>query len=74
MAGVVGQHRRDQLLPAIFYLSDFRHVSHGAAGIEIGKNGNLAGLAEDIGALRHEMHAAKDDVFAARLRCFLSSL
>ncbi len=54
-----------QVLPAIFDLADFGHVCHGAAGVEIGKDRDLAAMAENVGALRHEVHAAKYDVLAA---------
>src|SRR5205807_8670312 len=30
----------------------------------VGENGHLAGTAEDVGAFRHEIHAAEDDVLA----------
>src|SRR5205807_6616983 len=31
---------------------------------QVGENGHLAGTAEDVGAFRHEIHAAEDDVLA----------
>ena len=65
-AGIIGQTGGNQLLPAIFYLRDFRHIGHGASGVEIRQNGDLSGAAEDVGTLRHEMHAAENDVFPIR--------
>src|SRR6185437_9229440 len=61
-----GQTCSDQVLPAIFHLSDFSHVGHGAAGIKIGKYRDLARVREDVSTLGHEMHTAENDVFAAR--------
>ena len=61
---IIGNARAHQLLPAVFDLRNFRHVGHGASGIEIWKDDNLAGAGEYIGALGHEMHAAKNNVFA----------
>src|SRR5207237_10750285 len=61
---IVGQAGGDQLLPAVFHLTDFRHVSHGTAGVEIGQNNLLVGAAEHIGAFRHNMHAETPDVVA----------
>src|SRR5439155_25578127 len=51
--------------PAVFPLRDLRHVSHGASGIEIRKDGCLPRPSENVGALRHEVHPAKDNIFAA---------
>ena len=62
---------RNELLPAIFHLGDFRHVGHGAAGVEIRQDRHLPGAAQDVGAFRHEMHAAEDDVFASGMRGLL---
>jgi len=49
--------------PAGFDLGDFRHVGHGAAGVKVGQDDLLAGVAEHIGALRHEVYAAENNVF-----------
>ena len=46
-------------------MSNFGHVGHRAAGIEIGQNRYLAGVSENVGAFGHKMHATKDDIFAA---------
>ncbi len=51
-----------QSLPALLDLADLRHVGHGAAGVQIGEDHLLAVAREHVGALRHEMHAAEDDV------------
>ena len=48
-----------------FDLTDLSHVCHGASGIEIRKDGCLPGPGENVGTLRHEVHAAKDNIFAA---------
>src|SRR5438067_4510257 len=63
-----------QLLPAVFYLADFSHVSHRAPCIEVRQNHLLIRSREDICAFRHEMHAAKDDVTSIRLRGNLGKL
>ena len=68
VALVVGEPELHELLPGIFDLADLRHVGHGAAGVEIGKQHRLSGTRQDVGALRHEMHAAEDDVAAFGLR------
>ncbi len=65
LAFVCGQASADQLIPAVFDLGDVGHVGHGASGVEVGKNGDLAGPAEHVGAFGHEVHAAEDDVLAA---------
>ena len=67
-AFIVGEAEIHELLPGIFHLADLGHVGHGAAGIEVGKNHGLTGTREDVGAFRHEVHAAKDDVAASGLR------
>ena len=51
-----------QSLPAFLDLADLRHVCHGAAGIQIGQDHLLSAAREHVGALRHEVHATKDDV------------
>src|SRR5262249_13832236 len=61
MPFLVGQTHGDELFPAAFYLSDLSHISHGAAGIEIGQDYLLAGMGENVGAFRHEVHAAKNN-------------
>src|SRR5256885_389609 len=65
-AGIISQAGSNQLLPAILYLRDFRHVGHGASGVEIRKNGDLPRAAEDVGTLGHEVHATENDVFSIR--------
>ena len=59
---------RFQLAPATLHLGETRHVGHGAAGGEVGQDGNLLRLGEDVCHLRHEMHAAEDDVLGVGLR------
>ncbi len=61
----------DQLFPAGFHLADLSHVSHGAAGIEVGQYYLLAGLRQNVSAFGHEMHATENDVFGAGARSFL---
>ena len=53
---------------------DFRHVGHGAAGVEIGQDDLLAVAAEDVGAFGHEVDAAEDDVASLRFRRRLGEL
>jgi len=48
-------------------LRDFCHVGHGAAGVEVGEDRDLAGAGEDVSAFGHEMHAAENDVSSASL-------
>ena len=62
------------MLPAIFNLCDLGHVGHGAPGIEVGENGDLAGAGKNVGAFGHEVHAAENDVFAAGLGGFFREL
>ena len=68
MAGVVGETEIDELLPGVFDLRNFRHIGHGAAGVQVGQNDGLARTRQDVGAFRHEMHTAEDDVAAFVLR------
>ena len=63
-----------QRLPAVLHLADLRHVGHGAAGVQIGQDHLLPCRAENIGALRHEVHAAKDHVARIRLAAIFESL
>ena len=44
-----------------------RHVRHRAAGRHVRQDDLLMGRAEDVGALRHEVHAAEDDVVRLRV-------
>src|SRR5205807_8690572 len=57
--------RANQVLPAIFDLSNFRHVCHRASGVQVGKDRNLAASRDNISAFSHEMHTAKDKAVAA---------
>ena len=57
-----------QLFPARLELIGLGHVGHRAAGGEVGKNHLLMRRAEHVGAFRHEMHAAEDDVVGFRTR------
>ena len=68
VAFIVRQAEIHELLPGVFHLADLGHVGHGAAGVEVGKNHGLPGARQDVGAFRHEMHAAEDDVAAFGLR------
>ena len=60
-----GGHQR---IPAVFDLPNLRHVGHRAAGVQVGQNHLLAcsrrivGTAQHVGALRHKVHAAKDEI------------
>src|SRR5208337_3192420 len=74
IAEVGGQARAHKLFPAVFDLLDVGHIGHRASGIEIGKNHNLAGSGKNVGALGHEMHAAKDNIFSRRLGGLLREL
>ena len=60
--------RVQQRLPALLHLADLRHIRHRAAGIQIRQDHLLAFARQHVGALRHEMHAAKEDVVRVRLR------
>src|ERR1017187_8151267 len=61
-AFVVGQAEVDELLPGVFHLRNLGHVGHGAAGIQVGEYDRLSGTRQNVGAFRHEVHAAEDDV------------
>jgi hypothetical protein len=60
--GLVRQAEALKRLPAGFDLGDFRHVGHRAAGVEVGQDHLLALVAEHVGALGHEVHAAENNV------------
>ena len=60
--GVVGEVKALERLPAGFDLRDLGHIGHGAAGVEVGQDDLLAVVAEHVGALGHEVHAAEDNV------------
>ena len=64
MIGMVSSDETEafQGLPAGFDLGDFGHIGHGAAGVEVGQDHLLAIVAEHVGALGHEMHAAENNV------------
>ncbi len=62
------QSQAFQRLPASLDLRDLRHVSHGAAGVQIRQDHLLVLAAQHIRALGHEMHAAEDDVVCRSLR------
>ena len=53
---------RVQIVPAGFHLIQLGHVGHGTACAHIRQDDFLMRPAEDIRALGHEVHAAKDDV------------
>ena len=65
-----GDDRRDvhahlgELAPRDFELIFRRHVGHRAPGREIRQHDLLVRAAQDVGTLRHEVHAAEDDVFS----------
>jgi len=63
--GVGGEAEALERFPAVFDLGNFGHIGHGAAGVEVREDDLLAGVAEDIGALCHEVDAAEDDVLRA---------
>jgi len=69
----IGQADLFESFPGGFYLGDFGHVGHGAAGVQVGQDHLLDGVAlgvlaaEQIGAFSHKMHAAEDDVFGFSL-------
>jgi hypothetical protein len=48
--------------PAGLHVVDGRHIGHRAAGGQVRQDYLLVGAAENVGALRHEMHAAEQDV------------
>src|ERR1700730_13512682 len=62
------------MLPTIFDLGNFGHVSHVASCVEIRKDCRLTAMTENVGAFGHKMHAAKDDVLPARLCSLLREL
>ena len=51
-----------EIVPAHLELFDVGHVGHRTAGGEVRQDHLLMVGAEHVGALRHEMHAAEDDV------------
>ena len=57
----VGHARVDQGVPGVLHLGEPGHVGHRAAGREVGQDDLLLGRGEDVGRLRHEVHAAEDD-------------
>ena len=60
--------RLHELFPGVFHLRNLGHVGHGAAGVKVGQHDGLSGARQNVGALSHEVHAAKDDVAASGLR------
>jgi hypothetical protein len=50
-----------ELTPAHVELIRRRHVRHGTAGRQVGKQDFLVRRAQDVGAFGHEVHAAEDD-------------
>ena len=64
IARVIGHARAHQILPAVFYLSNLGHIGHRTSSVEIRKYRHLPRLRQNISALRHKMHTAKNDVFA----------
>ncbi len=68
MPFVVGHSEIDQLLPGVFHLRDLGHVGHGATRVQVWQNDGLPRPGQDVGAFRHEVHAAEDDVAAFGLR------
>jgi len=67
VAFVVGQPETDELFPGVFDLADLSHIGHGAAGIEVGEHDRLSGMGQDVGAFRHEVDSAEDDVLTCGL-------
>jgi hypothetical protein len=61
-------HYPPELFPGLLHLRNVSHVSHGAAGIEIGQHHLLMVARQHIGRLGHEVDAAEDDEFRLRLR------
>src|ERR1035438_536547 len=59
---LIGEAKAFERLPAGFHLGDFGHISHRAAGVKVGQNDLLAGAAEYVGALGHEVDAAENNV------------
>ena len=59
--GVANAHLLE-LAPAHLELIGRGHVGHRTAGGEIRQHDFLMRRAQDVGALRHEVHAAEDDV------------
>ncbi len=50
-----------EVVPRLLHLVDVRHVGHGAACVEVGKQHALVVAGQDVGRLRHEVHAAEHD-------------
>ena len=61
--------RRDPLefFPAGLHLVQRRHVCHRATRVQVRQGHFLVGRTQDVGAFRHEMDAAKHDVFGVSL-------
>src|SRR5665647_2472269 len=55
-----------QIVPCVLDLGDCGHVRHGTSRGQVGQHDVLMVCREDVGRLRHEVHAAEDDV--CRLR------
>ena len=60
--GLVRKTKVRKHFPAGFHLGDFRHIGHGAAGVQVGQNHLLAVAPEHVGALGHKVHAAENNV------------
>jgi hypothetical protein len=56
---VAGQACSFERVPAVLDLPDLGHVGHRTTGVEVGQDHLLPGLAQNVGGLRHEMHAAE---------------
>ena len=69
--GVGGEAKALEGIPAVFDLRDLGHVGHGAAGVEIGEDDLLSVMPENVGALGHEVDAAKEDVAGVGFGCGL---
>ncbi len=75
-AGVHVGHRYDDVLdprggqcvPRLLDLGDASHVGHRAPGSEVGEDHLLLGAGQDVGRLRHEVHAAEHDELRVRAR------
>jgi len=61
MESFVGNARSLESAPAVLDLADLRHIRHGASGRQVRKDHLLVIARQDVGALRHEVHAAEND-------------
>ena len=63
----IGIQHHIEFPPGALHLVKVGHVSHLAARRQVRKYDHLLGTGDDVGHFRHEMHAAKNDVFGIRL-------